>query len=286
MSLLLIAQLSAITADVGEITAGSIRGVNVNASSHTTKGSYLTSAPSGGAATLNVRNTADFSSGGGSGWIIDTTNDRDAFTYTGKTAGTLTGCSGVLAHNNGATIIPQVKCIVIDGATNEVRFYGDRGDGVIEELGSIGIATAGPGVVVGHFGGVNSGNSRAGVLGESNSNNGIYGQSISAEGIVGATSTGGAGVRGLGTSTGAIGVFGTSAVDTGGRFDGNATRGNIYLPNCNGLTFPTDKAVFQIAQVGSRLYYSDGANWLPLTQPYFESSELTITVQLCARTRT
>ncbi len=246
-------QLSAISQDLGDIVAGSIRGVNVNASSHTTKGSYLTSGLAGGETTVNVRNTADFSSGGGSGWIIDTTNDRDAFAYTGKTVGTLTGCSGVLAHNNGATIIPLAKGMVIDAATNEMRFYGDRGDGTIEEMASVGIASSYGDTTSGSFG----------------SSNGI------GSGVIGRTS-GGAGVNGIASGIGA-GAAGTSINGNGGKFDGNATAGNLLLLDANGSTFPTSKAAKQLASVGGRLYYSDGTHWYPLTMPYFESSEQTIT---------
>ncbi|MCK5617313.1 DUF2163 domain-containing protein, partial [Candidatus Pacearchaeota archaeon] len=127
-----------LTAD--NIQAGAIRGINVNASSHTTKGSYITSALSGAETTVNVKDTTDFPSSG-SGWFIDTTNDGDVFSWTGKTTTTLTGCSGALAHNNGATVVPQVKNMVIDSATNEMRFIGDRGDGTIQTLASIGVTT-------------------------------------------------------------------------------------------------------------------------------------------------
>lgn len=119
------------------IVAGGIRGINVNAASHTTKGSYLTQACSAGATTLNVHNTADFPSSG-SGWIIDSTNDRDEFSWTGKTATTLTGVTGILAHGVGVTIIPKIECLTIDSNRNDMRFHSDRGDGVIEELVGIG----------------------------------------------------------------------------------------------------------------------------------------------------
>lgn len=257
---MLVSDLSAISANIGDITAGSIRGVNVNASSHTTKGSYLTSAPSGGAATLNVKNTADFAASG-SGVIIDTTNDRDAFTYTGKTATTLTGCSGVLAHNNGATIIPVAKGIVIDAATNEARFYGDRGDGVFAELASIGINTVGSDTFIGIFGQTNPGTSRWGLLGASDTGKGVRGVSGSTDGVSGA-------------SDGGTGVHGTSTAGNGGDFAGNSSKGNLNLPSLG--AFPSSIAANQLAQVGGRLYYADGSSWLPLTQPYFESSEITM----------
>lgn len=248
-----VSQLSVITQDLGDITAGSIRGVNVNASSHTTKGSYLTSALAGGEAVLSVRNTADFLGGGGSGWIIDTLNDRNAFSYTGKTATMLTGCTGALAHNNGATIIPVSKGILIDAATNEARFYGDRGDGTIEELACIGITPSGGLNIVGDFGTTNLGNSRVGLVGRTDSNIGVYGSANSGAGVVGDSVSG-----------------------YGAQFSGNGTRGNLRLVTL--FSFPSDLGSNQYAQINGRLYVSDGTHWLPITMPYFESSELTITV--------
>ena len=181
------ANIASLNAD--KITAGAIRGINVNASSHTTKGSYLTSATSGGDTTVNVKDTTDFPSSG-TAVVFDTTNDRDSFTFTGKTSTTLTGCSGVLSHNNSATVIPLLKTIVIDGPINEMRFYGDRGDGTIEELASIGITTVGSDTIVGNFGTSNTGNSRIALLGSSDSNVGIQGQSISSSGVVASSSSG------------------------------------------------------------------------------------------------
>jgi hypothetical protein len=154
-----------------------------------TKGSYLTSAPGAGATTLNVKDTTDFPASG-SGWIIDTTNDRDAISWTGKTATTLTGCSGVLAHNNGATIIPAVKGMVIDAPTNEMRFFGDRGDGTIAELISLGITPEGADYIIGNFGNTQAGNSHMGLWGRSNSATGVYGESVSSVGVSGASYSG------------------------------------------------------------------------------------------------
>lgn len=273
---LLVSILSAISADAGEITAGSIRGVNVNASSHTTKGSYLTSAPGAGAATLNVKNTADFSSGGGSGWIIDTTNDRDAFAYTGKTANTLTGCSGVLAHNIGATVIPREAGIIIDGRVHEIRGYGDLGGGAgIEEIFSmgtnngvaidpdVGVFGSLTGVTVGVHG--KTGSSIAGVMGETNGVGTIAG-------VAGFNNSSGVGV--LAVSSSGTGLDSSSSSGVGAKIAGNTTKGNLSLVSNSA---PSSATIDQYAQIGHRLYYSDGTSWLPLTQPYFESSEQTIT---------
>jgi hypothetical protein len=121
--------------------------------------------------------------------LIDTTNDRDDFTYSGKTATTLTGCSGVLAHNSGATIIPRgVRCMVIDAATNQLRFYGDLGAGV-EEVTSIGDFSAVDGfsaaIVLGSLSSAGSA-----LYGRSSSERGLIGASGSSAGVLGTTTTG------------------------------------------------------------------------------------------------
>jgi len=71
----------------------------------------ITSALSGGEATLNVDDTTGWASSG-TGVIRDSTNDNDVFTWTGKTSTTLTGVAGtggnaVLAHSAGALICSE-----------------------------------------------------------------------------------------------------------------------------------------------------------------------------------
>jgi hypothetical protein len=185
-----------------------------------------------------------------SGISIDTSNDRNSFTYTGKTATTLTGCSGVLAHNNGATVIPRVPCSLIDSATDTIRIYADRGDGTIEETVCIG--TPAFQATHGFFG--TAASSYTGVVGHTlNSVNGAV----------------------LGSSGGgAPGLYGVSVSGVGARLEANATRGHALLTSVG--SFPSDKSSNQVVMVGGRLYYADGSSWLPLTQPYFESAEQAI----------
>jgi len=115
-----------------------------------TKGTYLATSCSANDTTLYVGDTTDFPAPGGAqtAWIIDSANDRDAFTYTGKTATTLTGvpssgANAVLAHTvsaaNKPLVVPAVKGMYINDAVNEMRFFGDRGDGTIEEMISCGV---------------------------------------------------------------------------------------------------------------------------------------------------
>lgn len=84
---------------------------------------------------LDLTDTSDFAASG-AGFIADTTNDHDAFIFTGKTATQLTGCYELLAHNAGATVIPgTVNSISIHHELGQTRSVQDRGDGVYEEYG-------------------------------------------------------------------------------------------------------------------------------------------------------
>jgi len=174
-----------------------------------TRGTYLTKALTGGETTVYVKDSTVFPSSG-IAVVFDTTNDRDEFTYTGVGNGVLTGVSGVLAHNVNASVIPKVKSMTISSAVNEMRFYGDRGDGTIEELAAIGVTASGGDQVIGFFGSGNSGTSRVAVLGKSYSSVGVAGTSVT--GIAGQFSTASAsqtGCYGTNTNTGP-GVFGNN----------------------------------------------------------------------------
>lgn len=259
------AQIGSVNADT--ITTGSLRGINVNSSSYTTKGSYLTVAATGGATTLNVKDTTDFPASG-SGWIIDTTND--AFTYTGKTATTLTGGSGVLAHSSGATIIPQANGMVIDSATNEMRFFGDRGDGTILELASIGKRPFGSDFAVGYFGASTMTGAVSALVAESaGSSPTLVSYSYGAGSGISGNAFSAAGVRGFST-TGQGGFF-TSSTGYGVYAEGNNTKGAIYTPPL--ALRPSNRTAGQLTMmyttgggVGSRtadplLMYTDGTDW-------------------------
>lgn len=251
------ANIASLNAD--KITAGAIRGINVNAASHTTKGSYLTASTSGGESTINVKDTTDFPSSG-NGEIIDTTNDRDSFAWTGKTATTLTGCSNVLAHNNGATVVPLIKNMVIDSATNEMRFFADLGSGVIAEVAAIGISATSDRKII------QSG--RPGYDGI-----GLFAENLSLQPTIIATQNGiGAALRGS-TSFSGNAVEGlANGTGHGGVFQGNTTRAPLLLSTLNGR--PTNRANGSVAIINTtggttdnrtsnpRLMFADGTNWL------------------------
>lgn len=116
------------------------------------------------------------------------------------TAGTITGSTLQTAATG--------KRFVVDSASNEAHFYGDRGDGTIEELATIGINAAGSDVIIGKFGGITSGFTNIGLLGQSYSSYGIRGDSINFWGIYGYSlnSTGVSAYSGFGVGLHAVGA--------------------------------------------------------------------------------
>lgn len=135
------------------LDAKHIRGSHVFSGTIATKGSVLTAPVVAGATTISVQNTVDFpSSGSAVIYATATANDYDVISYTGKTDTSLTGVTGALDHAASNTIIPLAKAMVIDATLNEMRFHGDRGDGTIEKLASIGIRVAGTDSFVAEFG--------------------------------------------------------------------------------------------------------------------------------------
>jgi len=131
-----------------------------------TSGSHAPNASSANAASLTIADTTDFaSSGTNKAIVINSQNNLDVFTYTGKSTttgeGNLTGIptsgsNALLAHGAMAVIVPTQlstdKSIVIDESNNEMYVIGNRGDGTVEMLCSIGQRLDGSDWVVGDFG--------------------------------------------------------------------------------------------------------------------------------------
>jgi hypothetical protein len=210
----------------GALNADDIQAGTLKSLKYHTKGSYNPSSISAAQSTLALQDVSDFPTSG-SGWVLGTTNDRDAFSWTGKSGDQLTGCSGLLVNPTNSTVIPALKNILMDEALSEQRFYGNRGDGAIEELVSIGIRTEGPDNIIGYFGTANStrialralsGSARA-ISALSISNDGIVGSTSSSSnhGVVGQTTGAGTsgGVKGLGNGAGTVGVYGDNTSGTG-----------------------------------------------------------------------
>jgi hypothetical protein len=123
------------TIDATQINVGVIRSISSFSSIYSTKGTNLAANTALNDATVNVNDTTDFPASG-SAQVVDSVNDRNTFTYSGKTNTSLTGCVGVKAHTSPKLIIPIIKTVLIDSDVNEIRLLDDRGDGTIIETWS------------------------------------------------------------------------------------------------------------------------------------------------------
>ena len=148
---------------------------------------------------------------------------------TGTFAGSLTAATGSFS-----TSASGKRITLNESSSNEARFYGDRGDGTIELLASIGINSFGLDTVIGQFGNTNAGNARIGlaaqaraavaVYGQSFSNAGVLGTSSSGNGVLGTVSNASTGVVGRNTSSG-FGVLGDASGGSGAAVRGIAGSG-------------------------------------------------------------
>jgi predicted phage tail protein len=262
------------------ITAGQIRGL-----SHVTVGTYLTGASAAADTVLHVKDTIDLPSSG-KVWIVDTINDRNLVTYTGKTAHTLTGCGNVFPHTSGSTVVPaDRKAMIVDANVNEMRFYGDRGDGVFEETVSIGLKSpGGPDILdqmIVDVGMQELANRRLALRARTGKNNaiwggnydnglaGIYGENLGkGPAILGRAWGGGPAI--VGDSSGGPGGKFLAGNSSGGR-GGFDAMGNLHLPPVEGR--PNNVQAGQLAMIFTsgggvdhrsdtpRLMYSDGTDW-------------------------
>lgn len=132
------AAIAAVSAD--KVSPGELRDSHAVAGTVSTKGTKLTAAVAAAATVLPVKSTVDFPSSG-AGWVLSSidANDRDRFSYTGKTGASLTGVTGLNAHALGDIVIPAGKTIVLDSGLGEIRIFGDRGDGTLEQLVALGV---------------------------------------------------------------------------------------------------------------------------------------------------
>jgi len=195
--------------DASVITVNSLRSINVQSAAFVTHGTYLTAATTGGVGTVTVDNTVDFPASG-SAEIIGILNDRNIFTYSGKTGTTFTGCAGVLANNNNSTVIPtSTRTVVIDANVNELRVFFDIGNGTIAEVVSIGTRGTTAFITAGV---TTTGANGVGVIGQSNTNIGVQGTSVTGNGVAG-ISTSGNGVQGAVLTSGYGGKFSSQRVD-------------------------------------------------------------------------
>ena len=231
-------------------------------SSFITSGAYLYTATSGGETTLTLSDTSDFASSG-TGYFSDSTNDKDTFTWTGKTSSTLTGCSGVLAHTAGAMIFPGTKSMGVDYSTNEMRFFGSNGS-VVEQLASIGVTQEGSDYYVGDFGSSTSTNSQTAIRARSYSTWAIEAVSYSNMAIWGRSTTN-IGVEG--DSTNSYGVLGTSQVASGvAAYSNGNSHGGLKIIPVDYAGNPTVGSMGELHVTnGGVLKFHDGTSWKTVT---------------------
>lgn len=187
------------------------------------------------------------------------------------TGGTITG-SVIQTTNAGKRVT------INEDLQNELRSYGDRGDGTIELLASIGIRPSGSDFVICELGAENSirnalvcrstnretidaicygGTSRSAIQGTNASTNG--------NGIRGLGSNGGSGVLGQGFSGITHGVKGEANNGHGGHFSGNAIRSALFLTPVEAP--PSTAQIGSLAMIDTngagayRLCYADGTIW-------------------------
>jgi hypothetical protein len=137
--------------------------------------------------------------------------------------------SGVLTASNFYSSTSGKRIVINDANDNEIRFFGNRGDGVIEELANIGVKTIGPDSYVAFFGSPNS--TRYAVYAQAINNSAVTGEAFGsgATAVQGLAATG-VGVGGLSTSGTA--VSGNSASGTG--VNGQTTNGTAVRASASG----------------------------------------------------
>lgn len=132
------------------IYTGTITANKVTSGSFLSRGSYLTTAVSAGATSIQLLTTENFPSSG-SGWVLDAANDKNAFSWTGKTSTSLTGCTGLVGHDSGCAVIPRAPGMVFDSKSQELRIYGynttSNSYATVEQLFTCGIKDYGDGGV-------------------------------------------------------------------------------------------------------------------------------------------
>lgn len=143
---------------------------------------------------------------------------------TGTFSGSLNAASGSFSGSISASTIAgstitggliqtasSGKRIVLnEGGSNEGRFYGDRGDGVVELLANIGIATVGGDTVIGSFGSSASTRTALNAQGAKTSTQAeVSGQTVIRSGPVAQASNSSSGAGFLGF--GGVGVLGQSS---------------------------------------------------------------------------
>ena len=176
-------------------------------------------------------------------------------------AGTITGFD--IIGSTFQTAASGKRIDINETTSGEMTFYGDRGDGTVEALATIGIQSNGSDFVVGKFGSGNLGSTRIGVYAESYNQTAVSGVTKGAGNAIAGQGTGyGTGI--LGISNQGIGVSASSAL--GYSIFSGCAAGTI-APLCLQISVSAS-APSHVAQPGSfwvtsggALYYRNGTGW-------------------------
>jgi hypothetical protein len=254
------------TLTASNVIGSYIAGSYMSAPSIYTAGSHAVAAVTAGATSITLKDVSGFSNSG-TGIIYGATNNRDTFTWTGRNTSTnqltgivTTGGNALLAHPVGSIVVQSnVPTIMISPAAGEFYLRGDRGDGVIEELATIGNSQIGSDFYIARFGGTGN---RAGVWASSGSSTGVVAVSSTGPGME-ARSTSGLALSALSTN-------GPGASVGGGKTQYDLqiitplVSGDPALPTHD--TSPARSVIQGRAAIGqpARLFYNgtgDGEDW-------------------------
>ena len=194
--------------------------------------------------------------------------DRATAPFRVTPAGIVTMSGAIVTgdYKTSATV-PTTKGIWLSAANNEMYFYGDRGDGVVEKLASIGINTVGSDTIIGYFGSANS--SHYAVVGISQIRVGVDGSSYSQAGVRGTSdlayggdfqcSNGGLGSARL-RPVPSSGSYAPTHTASMGAFWGN-TSGLLYYNTSGSTTWKAFAFTDDLSIANWNTAYSDRMKW-------------------------
>jgi len=175
----------------GHVKAGSFQ-----APMQYTRGTHLTAAYTSGGGTLSLRDTADFPSSGSAITLgSPSSGEQDTFSYTGKTATTLTGVSGLANTPTGTVCVPlNGPSFVLHPTTNRTYLVGDPGGGY-RLVGMLDPDAGGAGSIASFGTDLDTTFTGVGVTGASYSGNGTVGYAVTGAGVFGQATGNGYGGR-------------------------------------------------------------------------------------------
>ena len=228
-------KLSAITADLGKVTAGT----------------YIAGTEGGSRVQIDETGLKAYNSSGtqrvqisidGSGWLgasnklyWDTSGN---LTVTGVTAESVAAEDIIAGTITGSTLqtASSLQRVIIQASTNDIAFIGNRGDATYELLCTIGITNDGSDYIIGNFGTINSGNSRHAIRARSYSGYGV-----------------------IATSTDGYGIYAHSDNLCGGQFSSSGVRGQINLNPFPGNPSTTVEGDINYNSSTGKLYVYNGS---------------------------